>query len=68
MFSACPFVLLSVHCLTCERDILKMNEPMLMLVWMRYARQGREAINFGGQEVKGQNRSQKSLSVIIMSK
>ena len=53
MFSACPFVLLSVHCLTCERDILKMNEPMLMQVWMRYARQGHEAINFGGQRSLG---------------
>jgi len=48
IFSTCP----SMCYQTCQYNILKTNEPILM--------QRHEMINFGGQDVKGRSRSHKT--------
>jgi len=60
MFSTCPFVRPtvrpSVRCQTCEHDILKTNEPIMVQISTSgpiHKAQGRNG-QLWGQEVKGQ--------------
>jgi len=55
MFSTWLYVrFLFVHCQTCQQGNLKMNEP-IFCKWQKWSMgQGRETMNFEGQDVKDQ--------------